>query len=186
MELLQASSTMFNVRIAAFGLMLNHYKLLLQTPDANFSRLVRHVDGVYTQRFNRLHKCDGSLFRVRYKAIVVPRAKAGFQSLRSHREIPASRSLAPGLEDIQSAVCASFGLDRKVLLWSRRGMSNVARNVALYLARRLSRQTLAGIGVAFGLENYSSVSGVACRMEQRVGKDRSLRRKVEAIERRIL
>jgi chromosomal replication initiation ATPase DnaA len=58
--------------------------------------------------------------------------------------------------------------------------------VAIYLARRLSGQALATIGVAFGLENYSSVSSVACRMEQRIGKDRSLRRKVEAIERRIL
>ena len=45
---------------------------------------------------------------------------------------------------------------------------------------------VAAIGAAFGLENYSSVSSVVCRMEQRIGKDRGLRRKVEAIERRIL
>ena len=43
-------------------------------------------------------------------------------------------------------------------------MSNDARNVAIYLARRLSGQTLAKIGDAFGLEHYSSVSSVVSRM----------------------
>ena len=32
---------------------------------------MRHVDGLYTQRFNRHHKRDGSLFRGRYKSILV-------------------------------------------------------------------------------------------------------------------
>jgi len=281
MELLQEGSTMWNVRIAAFCLMPNHYHLLVQTPDANLSRFMRHVDGVYTQRFNRLHTCDGTLFRGRYKAILVEadtylldvvryihrnplraglvsrldrypwsshraylsrsprwawlynelalsmlcqagedsakayrafmaqdesdelaaalskrnvpsllgseefvdRVKASFQSLRSRREAPASRLLAPGLETIQCAVCAVYGIDRNELLSSRRGMSNDARNVAIYLARRLSGQTLAAIGEAFGLEHYSSVSSVVCRMKQRLGYDRRLRRKVEALER---
>ena len=33
--------------------------------------MVRHVDGLYTQRFNRSHRRDGSLFRGRNKSIVV-------------------------------------------------------------------------------------------------------------------
>jgi putative transposase len=32
---------------------------------------MRHVNGLYTQRFNRSLKRDGALFRGRYKAIVV-------------------------------------------------------------------------------------------------------------------
>jgi hypothetical protein len=32
---------------------------------------MRHLYGLYTQRFNRLHRRDGALFRGRYKAIVV-------------------------------------------------------------------------------------------------------------------
>jgi putative transposase len=274
---------MWNVRIAAFCLMPNHYHLLVQTPDANLSRFMRHVDGVYTQRFNRSHKCDGSLFRGRYKAILVDAdrylldlvryihrnplraglvsrldrypwnshkaylsrsakwvwlyrepvfsmlcptgkdsakayrafmvqdeseefmavfskknapsllgseefvdwVKASFQNLRSHREVPASRLLAPGLEAIQSAVCAGYGIDLNELLSSRRGMSNDARNVAIYLARRLSGQTLATIGDAFGLEHYSSVSSVVSRMKRRIAKDTSMRRKVAEIERAL-
>ena len=51
--------------------MSNHYHLLIQTPHANLSRFMRHIDGVYTQRFNRCHKLDGQLFRGRYKSILV-------------------------------------------------------------------------------------------------------------------
>jgi putative transposase len=32
---------------------------------------MRHIDGVYTQRFNRLERRDGSLFRGRYRAIII-------------------------------------------------------------------------------------------------------------------
>lgn len=32
---------------------------------------MRHIDGVYTQRFNKRHKLDGSLFRGRYKSIII-------------------------------------------------------------------------------------------------------------------
>ena len=71
LDLLRQASTMWTVRIAGFCLMPNHYHLLVQTPRANLSRFMRHVDGVYTQRFNRAHNCDGPLFRGRYKAILV-------------------------------------------------------------------------------------------------------------------
>ncbi len=55
----------------AFCLLSNHYYLLIETPRANLERIMRHVNGVYTQRYNRLKRTDGSLFRGRYKAIVV-------------------------------------------------------------------------------------------------------------------
>jgi REP element-mobilizing transposase RayT len=51
--------------------MSNHYHLLVQTPAANISRCMRHINGVYTQRYNRRHRCDGQLFRGRYKSILV-------------------------------------------------------------------------------------------------------------------
>jgi REP element-mobilizing transposase RayT len=70
-DLLFDTSEQWNLRIAAYCLMPNHYHLLVQTPDANISRCMRHIDGVYTQRFNRRHECDGSLFRGRYKSILI-------------------------------------------------------------------------------------------------------------------
>ena len=70
-ELLQEATEMFNVCISAYCLMPNHYHLLIQTPDANLSRCMRHINGVYTQRFNRRHGHDGPLFRGRYKSILI-------------------------------------------------------------------------------------------------------------------
>ena len=32
---------------------------------------MRHLNGIYTQRFNRAHHCDGQLFRGRYKSVLV-------------------------------------------------------------------------------------------------------------------
>jgi len=55
----------------AYCLMGNHYHLLLETPEANLSRGMRQLNGVYTQRFNRRHKRSGHLFQGRYKAILV-------------------------------------------------------------------------------------------------------------------
>ncbi len=57
--------------IHAYCLMGNHYHLLLETLHANLGRIMRHINGVYTQRYNWLKKTDGSLFRGRYKAILV-------------------------------------------------------------------------------------------------------------------
>ena len=61
----------YNVKIAAYCLLSNHYHLLVQTPEANISRAMRHLNGVYTQRFNKIYHCDGQLFRGRYKSILV-------------------------------------------------------------------------------------------------------------------
>jgi len=57
----------------AYCLMGNHYHILLETPDANLSRGMRQLNGVYTQRFNRKHERVGHLFQGRYKAILVDR-----------------------------------------------------------------------------------------------------------------
>jgi len=61
----------FGAIFHAYCLMGNHYHLLIETPEANLGRIMRHINGVYTQRYNRLKKTDGPLFRGRYKAILV-------------------------------------------------------------------------------------------------------------------
>ncbi len=55
----------------AYCLMGNHYHLCLKTPEPKLSRIMRHINGVYTQRYNRAHRRDGPLFRGRYKAMLI-------------------------------------------------------------------------------------------------------------------
>ncbi len=61
----------FGCVIHAYCLMGNHYHLLVETPKANLGRIMRHINGVYTQRYNKLKCTDGPLFRGRYKATLV-------------------------------------------------------------------------------------------------------------------
>jgi putative transposase len=71
MQCLTEAHKRFGVEVHSYCLMANHYHLLIKTPRANLSRVMRHINGLYTQRYNRLKKTDGSLFRGRYKAIVI-------------------------------------------------------------------------------------------------------------------
>jgi REP element-mobilizing transposase RayT len=71
LNVLQDTANMWNLNVSAYCLMSNHYHLLVQTPEGNLSRCMRHLNGVYTQRYNRRHGTDGQLFRGRYKAVLV-------------------------------------------------------------------------------------------------------------------
>lgn len=68
---LEEAYRQFDAVIHAYCLLSNHYHLLLETPRANLERIMRHVNGVYTQRHNRLKRTDGPLFRGRYKAMLI-------------------------------------------------------------------------------------------------------------------
>jgi putative transposase len=61
----------FDAHAWAYCLMGNHYHLVIRTRQANLSRLMRHINGVYTQSFNRRHQLSGHLFQGRFKAILV-------------------------------------------------------------------------------------------------------------------
>jgi len=62
-----------NWRCHAYCEMTNHYHVVVETADANLSKGMRQLNGVYTQRFNRRHALDGHLFQGRFKAILVER-----------------------------------------------------------------------------------------------------------------
>ena len=71
LKTLEEAVERFGIVVHAYCLMTNHYHLLIQTPHANISRAMRHINGVYTQRYNRLKHTDGPLFRGRFKSILV-------------------------------------------------------------------------------------------------------------------
>jgi hypothetical protein len=51
--------------------MSNHYHLVVETPDGNLSAGMRHLNGLYTQNFNRQDGVVGHLFQGRFKAVLV-------------------------------------------------------------------------------------------------------------------
>lgn len=61
----------FNWQFHAYCLMSNHYHLLVETPQTNLSKGMQYLNGVYTQRFNRIHNRVGHVFQGRFKSILV-------------------------------------------------------------------------------------------------------------------
>ena len=100
-ELLKEVVDMYKVRVAAYCLIANHYHLLIQTPGGDLSRCMRHLNGIYTQRFNRAHHCDGQLFRGRYKSILVDGDSYLLELVRYIHRNPLKAGLAKKLSDYQ-------------------------------------------------------------------------------------
>ena len=61
----------YHVLCHAYCLMVNHYHLLLETPEANLSRAMRQLNGVYSQGFSRRHRRPGHVLEGRFHAQVV-------------------------------------------------------------------------------------------------------------------
>ncbi len=68
---LEEAHQRFGLEVNAYCLLGNHYHLLVKTTHGNLSRCMQHINGLYTQRHNRLKRTDGPLFRGRYKAILI-------------------------------------------------------------------------------------------------------------------
>lgn len=70
-DLLQDCQKQFGIEIHAACLLPTGYHLLIRTPRANLSQAMRHLNGLYTQRFNKSVGSDGAIFRSRYRATVL-------------------------------------------------------------------------------------------------------------------
>jgi len=62
------------------------------------SRCMRHLNGVYTQRYNVSHSCDGTLFRGRYKSILVDADNYVLQLVRYIHRNPLKAGLVKRLD----------------------------------------------------------------------------------------
>jgi REP element-mobilizing transposase RayT len=60
-----------DAEVFAFCLMGNHFHLVVRTRQPNLSRLMRHINGGYTQGYNRRHAVKGHLFQRRFHAVLV-------------------------------------------------------------------------------------------------------------------
>jgi chromosomal replication initiator protein len=88
------------------------------------------------------------------------------------------------IDTVQRAVCAHFGLRLGDLLSHRRTRSvALPRQVAMYLARKLTAESFPAIGERFGGRDHSTVMHAQKVIIERMAEDESLRSAVERIER---
>jgi len=117
LELLNQIHNRYQVEVHAYCLMDNHYHLLLKTPLANLSRAMKHLNGMYVQRYNKIQKTDGPLFRGRFKSIVID---AESYLLRLSRYIhlnPVKGKLINRAEKYPWSSCADYLNCRKRHQW---------------------------------------------------------------------
>jgi len=76
------------------------------------------------------------------------------------------------------AVCDEYHINRQNLYKTKKGELNKARNVAVFLMRRLRHDSLKEIGSHFHRVTYSSVSSIIERMEKQLSEDRNLKKRV--------
>jgi len=61
----------YNWLCHAYCLMDNHYHFLIETQSPTLSKGMKHLNGHYTQTYNRRHDRVGHLFQGRYKSILI-------------------------------------------------------------------------------------------------------------------
>jgi putative transposase len=71
LEVAELGMKRFDTVVFAYCLMDNHYHFVLHMHQPNLSRLMRHINRVYTQAYNRRHRKVGHLFQGRFKAVLV-------------------------------------------------------------------------------------------------------------------
>ena len=152
-SLLEKTHELWNLRIAAYCLMPNHYHLLVQTPDGNMSRCMRHINGVYTQRFNRFHHLGGPLFRGRYKSILVDADSYLLQLIRYIHRNPLRAGLIDTLEKYEWSSHRAYQSRAKEWNW-------LHKEVVFSMLARQSRGRLKAYRNFMHLEDEATILGV--------------------------
>ena len=114
-SLLKDASELFSIGISAYCLMPNHYHLLVNTPEGNLSRGMRHIGSVYAGWFNRKHHLDGQLFRGRYKAILIEEENYLLGLVRYIHHNPLKAGLVKKIEDYPWS--SHFGYTSSSINW---------------------------------------------------------------------
>jgi putative transposase len=107
----------FGIQILCYCLMGNHYHLLVKTPEVNLGRAMRHINGLYTQRYNRLKNTNGSLFRGRCKAICLEEDSYQLQFSRYIHRSPVEAKLVKRLDDYSWSRYSCYVKNQKVPQW---------------------------------------------------------------------
>jgi REP element-mobilizing transposase RayT len=107
----------FELDIAAYVLMGNHYHLLLRTRRANLSKSMQWFGVTYTNRFNSLNSHSGHLFQGRFKSMIVQNDAYLLRlSYYIHRN-PVRAGIVDRLSDYRWSSYANYGYGKKGPGW---------------------------------------------------------------------
>jgi REP element-mobilizing transposase RayT len=105
---LESAVRRYDAVIHVYCLMGNHYHLLLETPSANVSQILRHINGAYTTYFNTKRDRSGHLFQGRFKAILVNADQYAVELSRYIHLNPVRAGVARHPEEYLWSSCAYY------------------------------------------------------------------------------
>lgn len=111
----------------------------------------------------------------------IKKIKDRFFQVKTNREVPTARHLAPTAREIMNAVLSAYNAEEATLSVSRRGATNEPRDVAMYLLRNLCGKPLQQIAEFLSVRSYSTVSTTLTRVEKRLAQDEVFRKRVESV-----
>ena len=129
---------------------------------------------------------EGALIRVvAYASVRGQRASPELARELLARLYPEARRRA-AVEDIQAAVAETFAIDRAMLVsHDRRPRVALARQIAIYLARELTGDSLPSIGRAFGGRDHSTILYAHRRIAARLPADPEVDTTVKTLTKRL-
>jgi chromosomal replication initiator protein len=96
------------------------------------------------------------------------------------------RAVRRSIDDVQHTICDAFGISLDELLSGARAQRLTwPRQVAMYLARELTDQTLPAIGRAFGNRDHTTVMHACKRTAERMAQDPEANQMVRDLTERL-
>jgi chromosomal replication initiator protein len=99
---------------------------------------------------------------------------------------PKPTAIESSVSDIKAAACKQFGIsDEELVSHSRTARVAWARQVAMYLSRELTEESLPAIGREFGGRDHTTILHAWRRTEQRISTDADRRAVVEELRKQL-
>jgi chromosomal replication initiator protein len=149
-------------------------------PDETLAEIASHVT-------SSVRALEGALIRVvAYASLRGETPTPELARTLLERLYPRPSSAAPTVADIQTATAESLGVPLESLIaQDRRPKVAFARQVAMYLARELTDESLPAIGRGFGGRNHSTVMHAHRRIAASLASDADTARVVDGVRGRL-
>lgn len=112
-EYLEGAQDKYGYLLHVYVLMSNHYHLVIETPNANMSKIMHYINGSYTNYINRKRNRSGHLFQGRYKAILVDRDNYLLELSRYIHLNPVRAKIVERPEDYSQSSYKSYVFKKK-------------------------------------------------------------------------
>jgi len=148
---------------------------------------VEILEFLATNITSNIRELEGSLVAllaessISFKPITIELAK---EVIRKTSSSKVRKSIS--IEQIQSVVCEHFNITEEMIRSkSRKQEIAMARQVAMYLSKELTKNALKTIGLVFGGRDHSTVIHAHKTIQGMIKKDSSFKNEIDSIKRRL-